>query len=147
MRRDRRRRRSRMTVSVVYLVGTPACEAGGTGSNPVGCPFEYRSVLLGEQAASKTAVKRPPPTQAALVCPVGARNPCTPADADVARLRKAPVLPASLETLADDAGANPVVGSLSRWCNGTPTTAARRRPTLLTRIIHPRPEFGQADVA
>ena len=28
-------------VSVVYAVGTSACEAEGTGSTPVGHPFQY----------------------------------------------------------------------------------------------------------
>lgn len=41
-------------VSVVYVVRTPACEAGSTGSTPVGYPFNDTSVLLGEQSASKT---------------------------------------------------------------------------------------------
>ena len=40
-------------VSVVYAVGTPACEAGGMGSTPIGHPWEYRSVRLGRERPPK----------------------------------------------------------------------------------------------
>ena len=33
-------------VSVVYVVGTPACEAGGEGSTPFGHPLERTHELL-----------------------------------------------------------------------------------------------------
>src|SRR5262245_2713403 len=78
----------------------PGCEPGGKGSTPFGYPGcssseeqHYTSVLLGEPAASKTALRGSTPRARAYF-------------ADVARLRRRrfckPV----------NAGANPVVGSL-----------------------------------
>ncbi len=54
-------------VSVVYAVGTPACEAGGMGSTPIGHPEErgIQECASGKQAASKTARQ--------------GSTPCTPA--------------------------------------------------------------------
>ena len=46
-------------VSVVYAVGTSACEAEGMGSTPIGHPLTDASVLLGEQPASKPGGQRP----------------------------------------------------------------------------------------
>ena len=42
-------------VSVVYVVGTPVCEAGGKGSTPFGHPLVLQECASGTQAASKTA--------------------------------------------------------------------------------------------
>ena len=38
-------------VSVVYVVGTPGCEAGGMGSTPFGHPSEQEEIDHGSQDA------------------------------------------------------------------------------------------------